>query len=251
MRVISIGYGRQLFQAGDIERSRLELCSREVDSLHMIVFTDRSDGYVTTKITDRFILYPTNSSSRFGKLLDGIKIAHHLLSTEKDKKTILSTQDPFEIGLIGLILARLHKVTFQVQEHADVYSNLCWRRESSLNFFRYYLGILVMKNSDLIRVVSIRIEEKLKEEFGLGRKLRRLPVAINLDSVQNENIKISDVGDSVSFTFLSMARFVPQKNFPLMLRAFRKVWENNKKARLHIVGKGSEEKTINYLGSIG
>lgn len=247
MKVISLGYGRQLFSEYDIELARLKLCAEKVESFDMVIFTRKSEGQQIKQVTDKFTLHPTNSKNRLWMLLDAYKIINRILR-ESDEKIVLSVQDPFEIGLLGLLLSWHRKnVILQVQEHADVYSEKFWRNESILNFIRYYIGILVFKKADLIRVVSVRIEKTLSDRFGLGNKIRRLPVAIKAEVETNSFEQVGRDDGQKNFVFLSMARFVPQKNFPLMLRAFKNVWENNNNVRLHIYGKGPEEEKIKTI----
>ena len=47
MKVLGIGYGRNLFDVENFEHKRLNRCAREVESFDHVVFTNKSDGLVS------------------------------------------------------------------------------------------------------------------------------------------------------------------------------------------------------------
>jgi glycosyltransferase involved in cell wall biosynthesis len=246
--ILSIGYGRHLFKEGNAERIRMEICAKEVETLHMIIFTSLHDGLAVTEGNNRLTLYPTNSRTRFLMPIDAFFVARRIIKKNK-RDLLITTQDPFEPGLVGLLLKYCYRVPLVVQEHGDVLSNLYWRGESIGNFFRYFLGRFVIRQADLVRVVSNRTKQAF-EKMGI-KHITQLPVAIDTSSFtsatpdQSVRTRFKDG----SFIFLTVARFVPQKNLTLLLRAFEATYKRNKNVRLIIVGTGAEEAYLKHYSS--
>lgn len=245
MNVLAIGYGRHLFKADNPERKRIELCAKAAGLLHLIVFTLRTDGLSTAETSVGLTIHPTNSSSRLTMMFDAFRIASRLIKVEKDL-SLVTTQDAFETGVVGYLLKRKFGVHLTIQEHADAFSLPYWKQESLLNQIRYRVGIYILKKADTVRVVAERIVKTLSANFVVREKITRLPVAINLSQFTEvePNPVVREIFPKDAFVFLTVARFVAQKNFPLLISAFSKVYENNKKTRLLIVGTGPKELEI-------
>jgi glycosyltransferase involved in cell wall biosynthesis len=247
MQVLSIGYGTHLFE-DNADQRRLVACAEATDGFHSLIFSNRSDQLVETSVTDKFHLYPTNSSSKFSKFYDAIKLGRKLI--RQHDITVISSQDPFEAGLVGLILKwQFPTIRLQVQEHGDVLSSPHWKQENWGNRLRFYLGLFILKRADIVRVVSKRTELALRQRLGTKADIRLLPVVIDTDkfSVGTHQGSLRD-----NFTFLTAARFVPQKNLSLLLRAFKTASQEVSSLRLRILGEGplgnSLQKQIEALG---
>lgn len=245
-RVISIGYGRHAFEPGNTERVRLAACAESIGSFDMIIFSNQSHGLSTAKASDKLTLHPTNSSNNILALLDAFFIARALIKSTKEPIT-LTTQDPFETALIGILLKKLYKVKLIIQEHGDFFGTAHWRRESLLNRVRYYFGLWALTQADVVRVVSKRTKVRL-ERRGI-KNVVTFPVEVDMVPLLLEtyDADIATMIDRGEFVFLSVARFVPQKNFPLLLRSFSLVHQKVKNVRLVLVGKGEEEASMRRI----
>lgn len=246
--IISVGYGRHIFSTDNVERNRLKICAHQTAGLHMIIFTLKSDGLEKQIASDKLIIYPTNSATKITMIFDAFKIASKLVRSYKSlpkNNLLVTTQDPFEAGLVGFFLKLIYGTKLIIQEHSDAFSATYWRNESAMNFIRYYYGLGLLRFADIVRVVSERTKENLTAR-GI-KKINKLPVAINIDKFKNLNLKLNNekLFTPDTFVFLTVARFVPQKNFTLMLEAFFLAYDVNPKIRLHIVGKGPEANSIN------
>lgn len=247
-RVISIGYGRHLFEAGNPEQVRLMACAEAVTSLDMVVFSKRSHGLKVSTPSSSLTLHPTNSRNNLGALIDAFVIARSLIKSSKQPATVTS-QDPFETALVGIFLKKLYGVKLIIQEHGDFFGTPHWRRESLFNRVRYYFGLWALRQADVVRVVSKRTKKRF-EVRGI-KSVVTLPVQIDIAPLLQEGTdptiaKLIEQGD---FVFLSVARFVPQKNLTLLLRAFATVHHSNPRVRLVLVGKGEEESHLRSLMS--
>lgn len=241
--ILSLGYGRHFFTEGNGERLRMEIVAREVDTLHMVVFTSLRDGLKVTQALDGLTLYPTNSRAKFLMPFDAFLISRRIIKKYKHD-VLVTTQDPFEPGLVGLLLKYLYNVPLVVQEHGDVLSTTHWRQESIGNFLRYFLGLFIIKQADMVRVVSDRTKQAF-ERRGV-KHITQLPVAIDTSAFLSAtpDALVRGLFEEGTFIFLTVARFVPQKNLILLLKAFEAVYRENPVVRLLIVGTGPQEEEL-------
>lgn len=238
MKVLGIGYGRHLLDKHNGEVARLEVCAAAVDSYDQIVFTYKSEGYSETAHQHGLTVHPTNSKSKTHLLIDAYKIGLKISKTRAGVD-VVTAQDPFETGLVAYFLAKKLSVPLNVQEHTDVFSTRYWRTESLMNRLRYLVGTQVIKRADTVRVVSERIKRAVVQKFANEAKIRYLPVAI-----ATNNFYFFKHQPSETFTYISVARFVKQKNLILLVEAFFEAYTINPKLRLVLVGKGPERHKI-------
>ena len=244
--VLSFGYGRNLFDEENGEHRRLRECAEKVRSLHMVVFTLRSEGFAPLT-AGGLTVHPTASKMKLLYLFDALRIGLRIL-TAPGRSWVVTTQDPFETGLIGLIVSWWRNVPLNVQEHGDFYSRPYWRKDTLGNRIRYWAGICVLRHADTVRIVSGRIGKAL-EGHGVRREvLIKLPVRTELPkegipAVDSLKLRYPDA----SLIVLTMARLVTQKNLPLLIRAFAELLRTEPKARLVIVGRGPLEGSLKRL----
>lgn len=244
--IISIGYGRHLFDTKNPERVRMELCAAETSGLHMIIFTHRTDRLVSIIGAHNLTLHPTNSRCKLLMPLDAFLLARRIIKSQS-QNFLVTTQDPFETGLIGYFLKLFYKTRLIVQEHGDVFSTPHFKRESVGNLCRYYCGLWVLYRADLVRVVSERTRINLLKR-GIA-PVTKLPVSIavaNFVTAEPDPV-IKNMFGPDTFVFLSVARLVKQKNIPLMIEAFRLAYEHNSRLRLLLVGSGPLEADIRLM----
>lgn len=241
--VISVGYGRHFFDNNNAEHRRMQMCAKECSALHMIIFTLKTDNLELQKTSTGLFLYPTNSSSKMAMIFDAYKIAKTIIKSQ-DNQFIVTTQDAFGAGLVGLFLKKRLNVHLTVQEHADAFSGDYWKKESLKNRLLYILGKYILRQADTVRVVSNRIQTAV-QNIGIKANITKLPVAIDLDKfISSECHKTDRFFPEETFQFLSVARFVPQKNLGLMIRAFAKAYKENNQIRLLLVGEGSDKSLV-------
>lgn len=242
--VIAIGYGRHFFSPDNHERARMEQCAAAIGSYHMIIFTWASDNCTEQIGNNGLVLHPTNSVSKLLMLWDAYAIARTLITNAKvagQPLPLVTTQDPFETGVIGALLKWRYGVYLTVQEHGDVFSQPYWRYESLGNRIRYQIGIRITRYADTVRVVADRIRRTLRQ-LKVKTPITQLPVAIDVERFRLTSVPMHD--DSEVFTYLSVARFVAQKNLPMLVRAFAATHKQYKNTRLVLVGQGPEEEVI-------
>lgn len=242
--VLSVGYGRHIFSSGNFDRSRMMACSQETESLHMVIFCHINDSLDHTMLGDKLFLHPTNSKNKIMMIFDAVRIGRKIT---KQKDFIITTQDPFDAGLVGFFIKLGSKMPLVVQEHADFFSTKFWRSESTGNFLRIYLGKFILRRANIVRVVSERIRQSVLK-INPQAVVRALPVTIDVSKFTEprttEKISYFKPG---TFVFLSVARFVEQKNIPLMIEAFATAYAKSKNIRLLLVGTGPLQSDIEAL----
>ena len=240
--VISVGYGRHMFKSDNAERVRMELCAKETASFDMVIFTMKSDG-LKTENNGLLTIHPTNSRFKLLMLFDAFLLGRRIIRTNK-QSSIITTQDPFAAGLVGWLLAKLHRLQLVVQEHGDVFGAPYWRQESYGNQVWFKIGGFILKQANVVRVVARRVGEHVQTVGVVSEKITHLPVAIDLTQFKNVP-KVKK--DEETFTFITVARLVPQKNLVMLLQAFKTAWQNNPHTRLLIVGRGQLQKELQNL----
>lgn len=241
MHVLALSYGRNLFTPG-VERQRQLACAAVVDSLHTIVF--QRSGDESCKVEANFHLYPSGGRSKIGMLIGSYRTGAKLLSNRAASEDwVITTQDPFESGLIGYLLAKRFGVSLNIQEHGDFFSTPYWSQETFLNKLRLWFGGCLLKRADTVRVVSNRIKATLIKIGVPADRLRQLAVAVPLASFSPASVHGS-AESAGRVTIMTVARFVSQKNLQLLLRAFVTVQAQYPEARLVLVGSGPDSVTL-------
>lgn len=252
LTVISIGYGRHLFDKHNKERLRMEACASETKSYHMVIFGAPKDGLLEQGDESGLSLHPIVSSLSIFKMWKAIVKVRQLIS-RAEGKVVVTAQDPFETGLIGWIATRFSKASLNIQEHGDVFGLNFWRQESILNRIRFYVGLFILKQADTIRVVSKRIIHSLAKRGIKVNNAKLLSVVTDpkpFASAEPDE-KIRQMFPEGSFILINAGRFVLQKNIPLLLRAFKQAQKSSPNLRLLLIGTGPEERNIkNLVGTI-
>ncbi len=243
-KVISIGYGEHLFTEDNVERLRVEACAKVTDAYSMVVFV-RDKKLTKTTSASGLTLYPI--TARFGliKLIKAVFLVRNLIKGD-GKEVIVTAQDPFETGLVGWLATRFSDARLNVQEHGDVFSMKYWKEEKLSNTFRFYLGLFILRRADSVRSVSARISNTLQKHGIKKEKIKNLAVLTDPTPFisLSQKSEVRNMFKADSFIMLTVARFVPQKNFKLMLDAFYKAHKQSPKLRLIIIGQGPDIEVI-------
>lgn len=231
-KILAVSYGRQLFLEENVEHVRMRECSREVEELHMVVFSLKEHGLSDMQFGKLF-LYPTNSSSRLMMVIDAIGIGRKLVSSG----WIVTAQDPFASGLVGYCIRLWNRgVKLNIQEHGDHFSLKYWREESLINRVWYVVGKFLLRRADCVRVVSKRIKATL---VGLGVKEEKISVVFVSEDLSMFESRENRGGDEV--VVISGGRMVPQKNIQLLLESFASVVDRYVLVKLVVFGVGGNE----------
>ena len=248
MNLISISTDRGIFTEGSAVRQRMVEYGGLVDQLHVICFSRAGVGS-HVRIASNVWVYPTHSRSRFFYVHDANRIGAEIVKSNifSAENTIVSTQDPFETGLVGAFLKKRFGLKLQVQIHTDFLSPY-FARHSFLNWLRVWIARRVLPHANQIRVVSERIKKSLARKY--QQKAVVLPIwsdASRFAAAPAFDLHKKYPQFSAIITMVS--RLAAEKNINFALRIFKEVLKKFPAAGLVIVGDGPEKGRLQKLAA--
>lgn len=221
LKVLMISTDRLILARGSAVSARIKEYGGLVDELHIILFSDAKHGLKNTRLSERVWVYPTNSSNRFSRPLDAVKVG------EKINCNLITTQDPFECGWVGMRLKKKLGVPLEVQLHTDPQSS---HFSGFLNFIRKQIMKRVMKSADSVRDVV------------------NLPIYIDRKRIEGEPKFDLHTRYGFKKVLLMVTRLSKEKNINLAIEVVKKIPD----AGLVIVGDGPEKfeapKNVIFVG---
>lgn len=244
MRVLQIGADRSkrgILYPESPAVARQRAYGEHFDALDIIGFSVRGDRRTAFEVSDKVHVYPTNSISKLFYGIDTIRIARTLPQFD-----VISVQDPFEAGLLGLLLSRIFRVPLHIQVHTDVFDT-AYRTHSFINRMRAEIARIVLVRAVRIRVVSRRIADSIKSQTETKAPITVLPIFADTARLR-ENVH--HVGLEVRFSqfktkLLVVSRLEAEKDVALALRSFAHAAPED--ACLIVVGDGSERTMLTRL----
>lgn len=166
---------------------------------------------------------------------------------------LITTQDPFETGLIGWLIAKILRVPLQLQIHTDFLSKHFVKR-SVFNRIRVMIAKFLLPKADCIRVVSKRIADSLtNSKLQIpSSKIKILPIFINIEKIKNTPVTVDLHKKYPQFEkiILMASRLEKEKNIQLAISAMKDVVKKYPKTSLVIVGDGSKRKALELQSAI-
>ncbi|MBI2627838.1 MAG: glycosyltransferase [Candidatus Niyogibacteria bacterium] len=247
MKVLSISSDRNIFNENSEVRQRTIEYGRLAEELHIIVFTKRKlETNPKIQISENTFFYPTDSFSRWSYIFNAVKIAKKIIGNYPDK-FLVTSQDPFETGLAGWLIARQFNFPLQLQIHTDFLSSY-FRRESFLNKIRVWLAKFLIFRAACLRVVSERIKKSLA---AIGYPLNFvtvLPIFVDVGKIKNAPIKtdLRQKYPQFDFIILTASRLTREKNIGLAVEVMAEIIKEYPQTGLIIVGNGPEELDLKF-----
>lgn len=249
-----ISKDKKVFEEKSTVRARMLEYSDLFDGLHVAVFGKTGGLPLEEKVTHKFFLYSPSSNNIFFIFLKTLGAAFKVGKKIKSENNAwISSQDPFETGLIAFIISKLCGLKFQIQIHTDFLSPY-FNKESFLNRLRGFIAKRILPSADSIRVVSSRIKESLSTlNFKLST-IHVLPVFVDIEAIKSQKIT-SDLRKKFpefNKIILVASRLEKEKNIFLALDAFKLILETKKDAGLVVAGEGSLRNELeDYAKKIG
>ncbi len=242
MNLYIFGTDRNIFSEDSYIFKRSLDYSKKVDSLHIIVFSLKRN-FLTQKQIGNLHIYPTNSYIKIFYFIDAFITFYKIY--KKNSSAVLSSQDPFEIGLFSVFISKLFSIPLQIQIHTNLFdSNF---RKSFINKIRFHISKLSLRFSKRIRVVSVDIKNKLISDFGISNPIDVLPISIDLYSIDN-TLPLDLVSLYGDFKFILVAsRLTVEKKVDSIIKSFAILLSNFKNAKLIICGDGDQRKYLEKL----
>ncbi|MFA5889117.1 MAG: glycosyltransferase family 4 protein [Candidatus Paceibacterota bacterium] len=256
MKVISIGTDRKLFEDNSAVLVRNLGYSSKMEELHIVVFSLKKLG-LEPYSTGNLHIYPTNSSTRWHYVSDAYRIGKQIIGNPDARSgrgadqsvgfgnsgnVVISSQDPFETGLVGHFLKRKFNFPLQLQVHTDFFSTHF--RNSFLNKIRVQIAKFLILRADGLRVVSFVISDSIKSHFPkLRTQIDILPIFVDIKKIFDRSATYY-TPEQIPKSVLMFSRFTTEKRIDLGLEVFKKVLDKQKDAQMCIIGFGPEKKNL-------
>jgi glycosyltransferase involved in cell wall biosynthesis len=228
MKILNLGLDNSVLNQNSALAGRVVEYGELVEKYTIIVPSRENK---TVDLSERVRAVGAGAVNKFFSVLSLYWNCRKLLKVES--YNIITVQDQYYLGLVGLFLAKKHNLGLEIQVHGfEKYGGL-----------RKIIARYILPRADAVRVVSRRLEKQLIDEFGIdARKITVVPVYIDINQKskiknQNDNSKCKD-----KFIFLTVGRLVTVKNIEMQIRAMKelKIKSEKLKVELWIVGDGPE-----------
>jgi len=197
-------------------------------------------GFKKEQVNERVTLYPTNSPSRLMRVWHAIKIGRGL------QADIVTAQDPFETGLVGLFVARRMGARLHVQVHTDFLSS-AYAGHSILNRARVLVARFVIHRADHVRVVSDRIKDSIQARYRPRAVISVLPIFVDVERFRHATAPAQLTARFAQYAsrLLVVSRLEAEKNVALAISSFAQSAPPD--ACLIVVGNGRQRAVLETL----
>lgn len=237
IHLVILGQDASILDESSESAQRTSIYAQSFSAINVYVFAKK----VPKKESKYNNVSVFGSSTILESLFTFIRIYKDIQGLKKGGTVLISTQDPFELGLVGLLLSRITRALLHVQVHTDI-SSQYMQKESVRARVQIFIARLVLKRANRIRVVSRRIKEFCINLFKVcGEKIDCVSMVYG-DLHKNVD-NLTDIKPEKKI-FLVPTRFVSLKRVPYIVDAFTLALKQDDSTQLCIVGSGPNEKEI-------
>ncbi|MFH1973868.1 MAG: glycosyltransferase family 4 protein, partial [Patescibacteria group bacterium] len=230
MRIVMVGYERNLLDVSSSESTRVGSLASDGVSLRSIVIARNDEDVTVGDETFRTMAFRGMALRRIWKSIRfGIKEARTPRSA-----TVVSVQDPFAAGLVAYIISRWTNVPLEIQEHGDFFSG-AWAKESWKNRLWSWIGRFLLHRAERVRAVSERVKEHLVRIGVASDRIDIIPVSQTLTFAP-----VIRTPASGTFRLVAPCRFVKQKGLDVLLDVARLLKTRGIRFALTLIGDGPE-----------
>lgn len=229
---------------GDTVERHLEY-ARRAGQMSIVVYNPAAPRRDPRQISEHLTVYPTNTRPYFFPWAAYRVAARIQRATPAD---MVTTQDPFSTGLVGLMLKWRFGLPLNVQSHSAFMKNADWLAEHPVrNRLLYALGKFVIRRADTRRVLT---DEEKQHYMALGVPADRVfvlmtPTHVEIfaepvpaETVTGLRARLNIPPESPVVLWVGYP--VAFKNMDLLLDAFERVHAALPAARLVLVGDFSQ-----------
>ncbi len=241
-----ISSDRKILEEGSAVSRRMKEYGALVEELHIILLSDARHGLKDKQLLNNVWVYATSSSINFLRPVDACRLGKKIVFDSKfvRGKSVITTQDPFECGWVGVRVKRKWRIPLEVQMHTDIFSPYF---SGFLNLVRKFFARTVLAKADGIRVVSESLKLKAKS-LKLEAEISVLPIYVDRKKIENSHAMFDlHTRHPWRFILLTVSRLAPEKNLSLAIEILARVREKFPDTGLVIVGSGSEENRLKAL----
>src|SRR3989338_6524026 len=248
LKVLMISSDMKILEEGSAVSERMKEYGALVEELHIVLLSDARHGLKDKQLPNNVWVYTTNSSINFLRPIDACRLGKKIVFDSKfvRGKSIITVQDPFECGWVGMRIKRKWRIPLEVQLHTDPFSPYF---SGFLNSIRKTIARKVLHHADSIRVVTEGLKSKISKQLKIeNSKLKILPIYVDKKKIEEGRVAFDlHARYGWHFILLAVSRLSPEKNLGLAIRTLKPVRERFKDTGLVIVGSGQEENHLKAL----
>jgi glycosyltransferase involved in cell wall biosynthesis len=230
MRVLVISTDRRLLEKGSAVFERHRKYAEQFDALDVLVLGGRGE-FSTGKLK----LWGVGAG------LSGFRgIAAFFRALQLARPDMITVQDPFENGLIALILSWWWHIPLHVQVHTDFLSNR-FMRHSFTNAVRRFLAPFVLRRATRVRVVSESIKDSLIDAGYTLPPVSILPIFVDVEKYAH---LLRTKHDRFKIALLWVGRLEKEKDPLFAIQLLEVARHRDHDVGLTIVGSGSEDERL-------
>jgi glycosyltransferase involved in cell wall biosynthesis len=184
VRLLIITKDVSITDAGSLAQRRMIELSEMFAELHIVVLSMDDAGLSkTSRLSTNVWVYPTSSKYWWKMGFDAYRVAEEQLSFAQGfRADIILAEDPFESGVVGIMLADKYERPFQVHVFEDYFDPAFKIREDH-NKLRLWMARYTLKNADCVRAKSEYLKDRILEKYPkLTETTEVLPMYYNLRS---------------------------------------------------------------------
>lgn len=242
MKVLFLSTDTKLFDPKSSVHERFKGFSLLAEEVHVVVARpqSRSTKYY---LMPNVVIHPTTAKNSFFALIKSFFIAFRIMRRAKAGEWVISAQDPFEQGWVGLVLSRLLQIPLHIQLHTDMFSPL-FSTNSFLDRLRVVFADPVLRRAQRIRVDALRMKESLVTHSKISsEKIDVLHIYIDVEKMLSHVPKRAVSGEYL----LYVGRFEREKNVESIIQGFALASKRFPALQLVLLGSGALEKEYRSL----
>ena len=237
LRLVMVSGDRQALKAGTVQRRLMQLADR-IGELYVIVPTSR----YKQQLNSNAWVYGSGGANKLSQWFSTIILAIKLIRSHNCQ--VVTSQDPFELGLVAYISSRWTRAKLHLQDHSAFLGNELFRRISVRRWLQYYLGYWLVRQASRIRTVSQRGARGLIAVGFTREKIDIIPIPSDVVSLARLAVTRKYL-DKEIMELVYIGRLEQEKGVDILIRALHPTWH------LTIVGSGSMEKSLRLLADTG
>jgi glycosyltransferase involved in cell wall biosynthesis len=257
LQILVLGKDPSLFDTaselhiGDARRRHIFYANRlrarfPGSELRVLTYTERYHSSTQDEPCDGLRLYGTSSIHRATYTVDLLRQLRTVLA-DGWRPDVVTAQTPWEDGFIGLLVARWSRARFIPQLHFDMFSP-DWAAEHWLNRWRRWVGRIILRHANRVRVVSKPLRDKVATHCGVPREridVAPVPVCFQPAAGNKRDFKArlgKNLGEHKIVLFVG--RLCAQKNLSLWLDVAHHIAKTLARVSFVIVGDGPDARKL-------
>lgn len=238
--LLALGIDERVFDRESVLRKNVLEYAKGFKTVHIVCRSTQDRGVVKE---GNVVFYPVRARRLFLFPLFGFFRGLGIIRRTRGT-WMVSSDTPFEVGIISFFLSRFAHGTFFLQIHTDVLSPF-FRRASLLEYMRFWCARFLIPRADCIRVVSERIRVSLiRSRIAPSERISVLPIAIQKERFQEASSipSVSGFLERFSLRVIAVGRLLDkEKNFSMLLRACKELRTSAPGIFLAIIGYGRDK----------